>query len=98
MRTSVFPRAFSLYPGWLRPVLLSLGALFMVTAMFLMILIWKSTPSAAAVQMSAASALPALSVPPQAAVPASAPAQAGAVAPIAHKSAKRHTVAHHKTA
>jgi hypothetical protein len=103
MRTSVYPRAFSLYPNWLKPVLLSLGAMFAVTALFLMILIWKSAPSAAAVQASAVGALPSLSLAsnsPLHGQPATAQAPARevpvAAEPVPHKSAKRHKLAHHK--
>jgi hypothetical protein len=104
MRMSVYPRVFSLYPNWLKPVLLSLGAMFVVTALFLMILIWKSAPSAAAVQMSASAALPSLTITPNSPAPeqpaaahASAREVPVAAAPLAHKSANRHNhkLAHH---
>src|SRR5438445_14262 len=72
MRMSAYPRAFSFYPNWLKPVLVSLGAMFLVTALFLMMLIWKSAPSSAA-GMSAGQALAAPIAPHPA--PASAPAQ-----------------------
>src|ERR1051326_718628 len=105
MRMSAYPRAFSLYPSWLKPVLLSLGAMFVVTAIFLMILIWKSSPVSASVQMSAA----ALAAAPTAPVAPAQPAAAGpsrevpvasVAAPVAHKAkpAKHHKVAHHKKA
>jgi len=103
MRMSAYPRAFSLYPNWLKPVLLSLGAMFIVTALFLMILIWKSAPSSAAVQMNAVATAPSMqpSTPaPQQPAMAQAPSREvpAAAAPVAHKSAKHHKVAHHKKA
>ena len=102
MRMSAYPRAFSLYPNWLKPVLLSLGAMFIVTALFLMILIWKSAPSSAAVQMSAVASAPAMQPPaPTPAMPSITPVPSrgevpAAAAPVAHKSAKHHKVAHAK--
>jgi hypothetical protein len=105
MRMSAYPRAFSLYPNWLKPVLLSLGAMFIVTALFLMILIWKSAPSAAAVQMSAVASAPAMQpgTPTPAPMPSITPVPSrgevpAAAAPVAHKSAKHHKVAHAKKA
>src|SRR5262245_5452476 len=100
MRMSAYPRAFSLYPNWLKPVLVSLGAMFVVTALFLMILIWKSAPSAAA-GMSAATAMPTAVAPTPA--PAQQPAALAPTTPretpaaaTPHASVTVHKAAKHK--
>ena len=46
-----------LYPGWVKPVLVSIGAMFVATAAFLMILIWKSDGQAAAAPAGVGAAL-----------------------------------------
>ena len=104
MRISAYPRAFSLYPNWLKPVLVSLGAMFVVTALFLMILIWKSAPSAAAqAEMSTAGLVAPTTITPippaptgRAAVPEPREVPAAAATVSVHKSAKHKKLAHHK--
>jgi hypothetical protein len=75
MRTSTYigSQYFGTYPRWVKPFLVSLGAMFLVTAIFLLILIVKSSSQAAAAE--------AAKLPPPAlfpAAPAAAPALAAA--------------------
>src|SRR5215467_957661 len=93
-----YPGAFSLYPVWLKPLLVSLGAMFVMTAIFLIILIMKSSPSAAA---TAAATAPAFTLqpvnPPSAAAPGTQPAPV--TAPTAHATLTPvHAKAHKKMA
>ena len=98
MRMAYYPSS-SAYPSWVKPVLVSIGAMFVASSAFLIILIWRSeplavgrtgTPAAAAVTAPTAGAVvaepaPAPAEPAAAAAPA--PATPAAAAPSAPGSA-----------
>ena len=80
MRMAYYPGS-SAYPSWVKPVLVSIGAMFVASSAFLIILIWKSEPLAGPKPgAQATAAAPALTG-AMAAGPAAGPSAPGTISP-----------------
>ncbi|HJZ83572.1 MAG TPA: hypothetical protein VKN99_00175 [Polyangia bacterium] len=79
------------YPSWVKPVLVSIGAMFVATASFLLILIWKSESQAVAQtgMHAAAAPAPGAAAPSAPAAPGTAPAALAPTGPQSPRAAVR---------